>query len=79
MLSVGSSSYNGLQVSANKRFHRGLTILVNCTWSKSIDEGSNDGSAPSNPYNIRNDRAVPDFDIPHKFVGSFVWQIPDPV
>ena len=76
MLSVGNSSYNGLQVSANKRFHRGLTILVNYTWSKSIDEGSNDGSAPSNPYNIRNDRAVSDFDIPHKFVGSFVWQIP---
>jgi hypothetical protein len=76
MLSVGNSSYNGLQVSANKRFHHGLTILMNYTWSKSIDEGSNDGSAPSNPYNIRNDRAVSDFNLPHKFVGSFVWQIP---
>jgi hypothetical protein len=61
MLSVGNSSYNGLQVSANKRFHHGLTILLNYTWSKSIDEGSNDGSAPSNPFNIRNDRAVSDF------------------
>jgi len=76
MLSVGNSSYNGLQVSVNKRFHRGLTILVNYTWSKSIDEGSNDGSAPSNPYNIRNDRAVSDYNLPHKFVGSFVWQLP---
>lgn len=76
MLSVGNSSYNGLQVSANKRFHHGLTILLNYTWSKSIDEGSNDGSAPSNPFNIRNDRAVSDFDLPHKFVGSFVWQLP---
>ena len=76
MLSVGNSSYNGLQVSANKRLHHGLTILVNYTYSKSIDEGSNDGSAPSNPYNIRNDRAVSDYNLPHKFVGSFVWQLP---
>jgi hypothetical protein len=76
MLSVGNSSYNGLQVSANKRFHHGLTILMNYTYSKSIDEGSNDSSAPSNPYNIRNDRAVSDYNLPHKFVGSFVWQLP---
>jgi hypothetical protein len=76
MLSVGNSNYNSLQVSANKRFHHGLTILMNYTWSKSIDEGSNDSDAPSNPYNIRNDRAVSSFDIPHKFVGSFVWQLP---
>ena len=79
MLSVGNSTYNGLQVSANKRFHHGLTILVNYTWSKSIDEGSNDGDTPSNPFNIRNDRAVSNFNLPHKFVGSFVWQLPGSV
>ncbi len=76
MLSVGNSSYNGLQASASKRFHHGLTILANYTWSKSIDEGSNDGSAPSNPFNIRNDRAVSDFDVAHRFIASFVWQLP---
>jgi hypothetical protein len=76
MLSVGNSNYNSLQVTANKRFHRGLTILMNYTYSKSIDEGSNDSSAPSNPYNIRNDRAVSDYNLPQKFGGSFVWDIP---
>jgi hypothetical protein len=75
-LSAGNSNYNALQVSANKRFHHGLTILANYTWSKSIDEGSNDGNAPANPFNIRADRAVSDFNIPHKFVASFVWQLP---
>ena len=75
-LSVGNSNYHSLQVSANKRFHHGLTILANYTWSKSIDEGSNDGDAPSNPFNIRSNRAVSTFDIPQKFVGSFVWQLP---
>jgi hypothetical protein len=76
MLSVGNSSYNGLQVSANKRFHRGLTIMANYTWSKVLDIGSNDGDAPTNPYNIRNDRGPANFNLPHKFVASFVWQIP---
>ncbi len=76
MLSVGNSSYNGLQISANKRFHHGLTILANYTFSKSIDEGSNDGSAPANPFNIRNERAVSDFDVAHRFITSFVWDLP---
>ena len=75
-LSVGNSSYNGLQVSANKRFHHGLTILANYTWSKSIDIGSNDGDAPANPFNIRAERGVSNFNLPHKFGGSFIWQLP---
>lgn len=76
ILSVGNSNYNALQVSANKRFHHGLTILLNYTFSKSIDEGSNDSSSAANPFNIRNDRAVSDFNLPNKFVGSFVWDLP---
>ena len=76
IISTGQSNYNALQLSANKRFHHGLTILLNYTFSKSIDEGSNDSSAPVDPYNIRMDRAVSDFNLPHKFVGSFVWDLP---
>lgn len=76
MLSVGNSNYNSLQISANKRFHHGLTVLANYTWSKSIDEGSGDGSAPANPFNIRAERGVSDFDIPQRFVASFIWDLP---
>ena len=75
-LSVGNSRYHSLQVSANKRLNRGLTILLNYTFSKSVDEGSNDGDSPSNPFNIGADRGVSNFNIPHKFVASFVWQLP---
>ena len=76
MLSVANSNYHALQLTANKRFHHGLTVLANYTWSKSIDDGSGDGSQASNPFNIRNDRAVSDFDIPQRFVASLVWQLP---
>jgi hypothetical protein len=77
MTSVGHSSYNALQITANKRLNHGLTVLANYTWSKSIDNGSGDGSQASNPFNIANDRGVSDFNIPHRFVASFIWQLPD--
>lgn len=76
MLSVGNSSYNALQLSANKRLQHGLTVLLNYTWSKSIDEGSDDGSAPSNPFNIAGNRGLSDFNLKHRFVTSAVWKIP---
>jgi hypothetical protein len=76
MLSVGNSNYNALQITANKRFHHGLTVLANYTRSKSIDDGSGDGSQASNPFNIRADRAVSDFNFPNRFVASAIWQLP---
>lgn len=75
-LSVGNSSYNALQLSANKRFQHGLTVLMNYTWSKSIDDASNDTSAPSDPFDIERDRAHSDFDVPQRFVSSVIWQLP---
>ncbi|MGH9667626.1 MAG: carboxypeptidase regulatory-like domain-containing protein, partial [Bryobacteraceae bacterium] len=41
---VSGSSYNSLQLSADKRFGRGFTILANYTWAKSIDYGSGAGT-----------------------------------
>ncbi len=76
MLSVANSSYNSLQITANRRFHHGFTILANYTWSKSIDDGSADGYQAANPFNIRASRGLSDFDIPQRFVASSIWQIP---
>jgi hypothetical protein len=76
MSSVANSNYNALQLTANKRFHHGLTVLANYTRSKSIDDGSGDGSQAANPFNIRADRAVSDFNFPNRFVSSAIWQLP---
>jgi hypothetical protein len=65
-----------LQISANKKFQHGLTVLMNYTWSKSIDDASSDTSAPTDPFNTKLDRAVSDFDVPHRFVSSVIWQLP---
>ncbi len=74
--SVGNSTYHSLQTTANKRLAHGLTVLLNYTWSKSIDNGSDDGTVATNPFNIAAEKSVSDYDIPHRMVGSLVWALP---
>src|SRR5438094_87363 len=86
-----NSSYNALQVSLERRLARGVTILGNYTWSKSIDDlpygpngagvsdlGSDAVSARpwDDPLRHRFDRGPSDFDHTHRFVLSFVAQLP---
>ena len=71
--SVGASSfYHSLQVSANKRFSRGLQMQFAYTWGKSLD----DGLSHQNSYNIRADRALSDIDIAHRAVISGIYDLP---
>ena len=91
--SNGYSYYHSGQLSVTKRLSRGFTFNASYTLSKSIDLVSTDpGSTtasgrPDTPSlgltvqgdqrNIESSRAVSDFDRPHRFAGSFVWEIPD--
>jgi hypothetical protein len=81
-----NSSYNSLQLSAEKRLAGGLTILGSYTWSKSIDDlppgagvtGFDTYSARpwDDPLRHQFDRGPSEFDHTHRFVGSYVWQLP---
>ncbi len=69
--SEGDSAYNGLQVGVNRRFSGGLAIRGVYTWSKIIDDGDSlnataSGGEPalaSNPFNLRADRGLANFDV----------------
>jgi outer membrane receptor protein involved in Fe transport len=79
--SVGSSTYNALQMSLNGRSEHGLTYLVSYTWSKSIDLGCSgwygvEGCSIQNPYDIRNDKGPSATDVPQIFSAAFVYQLP---
>jgi hypothetical protein len=74
--SRGNSIYHSLQLGVNRRFSKGLTILGNYTWAKLIDDSSADGDVPANPFNFRNERGRSDLDIAHRFVASYVWDLP---
>ena len=81
----GSSSYNSLQTKLERRVGNGLNTLVSYTWSKSISGpgdigglvgGGNFGAGPLNPYDPRSDRSTSLFDIPHRFSGTVLYDIP---
>ncbi len=79
----GNSTYHALNLKAEKRFSRGLSYLVNYTWSKFIDdvEAANEaGGEQGNGYThvqLRHlDKALSGNDIRHRVVASGVWELP---
>ena len=67
-----STGYEGLQLSAQKRFRQGLLFTTSFTWGKSYDFAS----GPMYPWNEYIDRAVQDADRKFVFVTSHVWELP---
>jgi len=78
---AGLSSYHSLQMTLERRFSQGFTLMANHTFAKSIDnnQGSdNKGNANSvtDPRNQRFDRGPSDFDQRHVFNLSGIWELP---
>jgi hypothetical protein len=71
-----------LQVTVDKRFSHGVTLSANYTWARSIDEVSYQTDLCTinviNPYDLRAYRAVSDYNVPHRFVLNYLWQLPSP-
>lgn len=80
--SGGNSIYNALQVSLEKRFSHGVSVSANYTWSKVIDAVSYatdlDTVNVINPYNVNAFRSVADYNIPHRLLVNYLWQLPSP-
>jgi hypothetical protein len=85
-----NSSYHSLQSRLEKRFSRGLTGLVSYTWGKALtgapDHISTSGGGagvdvgtfrqPQNGNNLRAERGLAEFDIKHRFVASYIYELP---
>jgi outer membrane receptor protein involved in Fe transport len=80
-----NSSYQGLQISANKRMGHGLSFLGSYTWSHSIDGSSipvnflnpnSEAIFPEDKNNLRLDRGNSAFDVRHRFVLSALYELP---
>jgi outer membrane receptor protein involved in Fe transport len=79
----GPSSYNGLQLSAEKRFSAGFSFLGAYTYSKSLDEGAGGNSSSGesriniqNPRNLAADYGLSNFDYKHRFTLSAIYDLP---
>ena len=91
---IGQSIYHSGQVTLSHRFQRGLFFQAAYTWSKEIDNVSGSQSTDElnatrvgaqGGANILNDqsnpaqnRAIGDFDRPHRVIVSYTWDIPGP-
>jgi hypothetical protein len=80
-ISAGPSSYNAFQINWNRRLGGGFTLLGSYVYSKSMDIASNDGNSglgnqARDPYDWDLDYGPSDFDVRHRFVTSFLYQIP---
>jgi hypothetical protein len=73
---AGDSSYHSLQVGVEKRMSRVLSLFSNYTFSKSIDHSSNNATL-FNPYDFGSNRALSDFDVPHRFVLATIYALPE--
>jgi hypothetical protein len=75
-----NSNYNGLQVSFDKRYSSGVTVLMSYTWSKAMDyQSSNQAAqdAPSSyPFNFFLGRSVTVAHRTHVLTTSYVWDLP---
>jgi len=77
-----ASYYDGLSLVLERRFSRGLLVSANYTWSKAedyVDELSDNiqlfGSLPAR-VNVRSWKGPAGWDVPQRFVASYVYEIP---
>ena len=73
------SSYHSMQLTLNRKFSKGLTLLGSYVWSKYLDVfswGQAGGNGPRNPFDFAADKGLSQNDVDHRFVVSYLWQPP---
>jgi hypothetical protein len=80
--SNGDTWYHGAQFRAQRRVSRGLTLIAGYTFSKSLDTvstftgGPTDPPVPMNSYDIAGNKGRSNFDMRHRFVLSYLYELP---
>ena len=74
--SIGTSNYNALWITVNKRMGHGLQFSSNYTWSHALDQVSRNGLAVSDSTRPFLDYGSSDYDARHHLTFSTVYQLP---
>ena len=80
----GRADYNALQSRLARRMTGGLAFNISYTWSKALGDyldhlsvgGGAVGNNPLTAYDMGRDYGPLAFDIPHRFVTSFIYELP---
>ena len=80
---IATSTYHALQFNVTKRMSHGLAIHAAYTYPHAIDNASDplvpasgNQSFPRNSLNLRPERGNSDFDVRHRLVLNYTWQLP---
>ena len=73
---VASSRYNSLQISWNRRLTKGLLFGMAYTYSKSMDDGSNQRDIIPDTYYAKNLWGPSEFDVRNVFIANFMYELP---
>lgn len=75
---VGNNNYNSLQVKLERKMSHGLIFGSAYTWSRNLGYagGSELAGENQNPYNLRGDYGLTDFDRPHMLNINYVYELP---
>ncbi len=69
-----NSQYHSLQLNVEKRFSKGLSLLANYAWAKTMDDLGNTTPLLGREFN----RAVANEHVPHIFHFTTIWDVPTP-
>jgi hypothetical protein len=75
LVTAGNSWYNSLQAQVQKRLSHGMLFQVAYTYSKSISD-SDDSRGQLDLLNRASGKGVSRDDIPHRLVGSWIYDLP---
>ena len=72
------ADYDAVSVILRKRMSHGLQADVHYTWSRTRDMAthSNGGGQTMNNYDIWADYGPANWDVPHRFVASYIYDVP---
>ena len=72
------ADYDAVSIILRKRMSHGLLADAHYTWSKTRDMSthSNGGGATMDNYDIQRDYGPANWDVPHRFVASYLYDIP---
>jgi outer membrane receptor protein involved in Fe transport len=79
---IANSSYNSLQLKAEKRMGRSLSFLTSFVWSKSIDDANTilagffDSAGAQDERNLRLERGLSFFNVGRRLSGGYVYNLP---
>lgn len=73
----GHNSFHSSTVRMERRYQGGLFVNGFYTWSKNLTDADTDSAATGiTYYNRRLEKGRSNFDISHRFVGTFIYELP---